>query len=263
MDQPIMREPQAITADTTMLGAYLPVPGFGVLPVNAFVIKAEQPVLIDTGMAPVGDAFLSALETVIDPADLQWIWLTHADADHTGSLSTLLARAPQAKVITTFIGLAKLGLQGFQVGNFHLLNPGQTLDLGDRTLGALTPATYDAPETTSLFDHRSRILFSSDSFGALLPGVAETAADVSSADLEQGQVAWATIDAPWIHGTDAAALDRVLKGVDDLNADWILSSHLPPARGLNRVMMDHLRKARTAPAFMGPDQAALEQMMAA
>jgi len=58
----------------------------GFLPVNAFVIKAREPVLVDTGMGIESDAFMKALESIIDPQDLRWVWLTHDDADHTGSI---------------------------------------------------------------------------------------------------------------------------------------------------------------------------------
>jgi flavorubredoxin len=39
----------------------------GFLPVNAFVIKAREPVLVDTGMGIDGEEFMKALESIIDP----------------------------------------------------------------------------------------------------------------------------------------------------------------------------------------------------
>ena len=42
----------------------------GFLPVNAFVIKTEEPVLVDTGMGIEGKEFMRALESIIDPLDL-------------------------------------------------------------------------------------------------------------------------------------------------------------------------------------------------
>jgi glyoxylase-like metal-dependent hydrolase (beta-lactamase superfamily II) len=47
--------------------------------------SAEEPVLIDTGVGVEGPDFLAALESIIAPEELRWIWLTHDDADHTGS----------------------------------------------------------------------------------------------------------------------------------------------------------------------------------
>jgi hypothetical protein len=42
----------------------------------------------------------------------------------------------------------------------------------------------------------------------------------------------------------------------------MLSTHLPPASGVNGVLFDMLHEAPDAPAFVGPDQEALEAMLA-
>ena len=76
--------------DIEVLPAHFPVPGAGLLPVNAFVIKAKEPVLVDTGMGIDSDEFMEAFKSVIDPQDLKWVWLTHDDADHTGNLQKIL-----------------------------------------------------------------------------------------------------------------------------------------------------------------------------
>jgi glyoxylase-like metal-dependent hydrolase (beta-lactamase superfamily II) len=82
--------------DVSVLADYLEVPGLGFLPVNAFVIHAAQPVVVDTGLGLPDRDFVAALADVIDPADVAWIWLTHPDRDHTGGLFALLdaARTP-------------------------------------------------------------------------------------------------------------------------------------------------------------------------
>ncbi len=78
--------------------------GFGNLAINAFVIHASEPVLVDTGAVRESDDFMTALRTVIDPADLRWIWLTHTDFDHIGSLHRLLEENERLRVITSFLG---------------------------------------------------------------------------------------------------------------------------------------------------------------
>jgi glyoxylase-like metal-dependent hydrolase (beta-lactamase superfamily II) len=238
------------------------VPGFGVLATNAFVIHASQPVLVDTGLAALSGDFMRTLESVIDPAAIRWIWITHADPDHVGNLAAVHAAAPNARIVTTFLGMAKMGLLGLPLDRAYLLNPGQALDVGDRRLAAIKPPTYDAPETTALFDPASRTLFSADSFGALLAEPVEAAAAVPADALRDGMVGWATIDAPWLHGTDPAAFGTALDGFRGLSPERVLSSHLPPAEGMLETMTAHLAAAIDAPAFVGPDQAALEAMMA-
>ena len=68
------------------------IPGLGFLPVNAYVVQAEQPLLVDSGLPTSRPDFLQALWAQIEPADLRWIYLTHPDRDHTGSLMEILQR---------------------------------------------------------------------------------------------------------------------------------------------------------------------------
>jgi len=262
MNTPMMFETRRVAPDTDALSAYLPLPGFGVLPVNAYVVHAPEPVLVDTGLSALRDGFLQALSGVVDPAELRWIWITHMDADHVGNLQAVLDRAPAARVVTTYLGMGKMGLLGLPVERAYLLNPGQKLELGTHRLEAVVPPTFDAPETTGLYDAGTRALFSADCFGALMPEPAESAAAIDPATLRDGMVSWATVDAPWLSLVEEGRLRGVLDRIGRLDPAVILSSHLPPAGGMTRTLLGHLDAARSAPPFEGPDQAALEQMMA-
>jgi hypothetical protein len=97
----------------------------------------------------------------------------------------------------------------------------------------------------------------------LLAAVPENAADLSDDELRQGQIFWATVDSPWLHKVDRGALARELDGFRKIEPSLVLSSHLPAAAG---SMMDRLTASLEsvpgAPPFVGPDQAALEQMLA-
>ena len=263
MDKPTMLEAKQCTPNITSLVSYIPVPGFGVLPVNAFVIKARQPVLVDTGMAALRPAFMQQLRSIIDPAELRWIWITHADMDHLGNLEAVLAESPNARVVTTYIGMAKMGLHSLPLDRLFLLNPGQSLDVGDRTLLAVKPPTYDAPETTGLFDHQSGTLISADSFGAILEQPADLASDIDPGKLREGGHTWASIDAPWLGMIDGAKFRAMLTSIEQLNVRTILSSHLPPAIDMSKTLLNNLAEAYSAPTFIGPDQQMLEKLMAA
>lgn len=262
MDQPVMFSTRTVSDDTTAIESYFPVPGFGILPVNAFVIRAAEPVLIDTGLAALREEFMDALRRAVDVESLRWIWLTHIDPDHVGNLEAVLAAAPRAQVVTTYLGMGKLNLRQLPTDRVHLLNPGQRLEAGDRSLLSVMPPTFDAPETCGAFDTRSRTLFSADCFGALLEAPAESAGAISQGALAQGAIAWATVDAPWLSLVDAGRFRISLEDIRRLEAEVVLSSHLPPARGMTDTLLGHLDAAREAPPFRGPDQAEMERMMA-
>jgi hypothetical protein len=263
MNEPTMFESRKATPDTTIINAYLPVPGFGVLPVNAFVVHAREPVLVDTGMAGLRTDFMHELESAIDPADLRWIWITHTDPDHVGSLATVLEAAPQARVVTNYLGMGKMGLLQLPLDRVYLINPGQSLNVGDRNLTAVAPPSFDAPETTGLFDHKSATLFSADCFGALMDAPAEWAADIEPQKLRDGCIAWATVDAPWLSMIDPGKFGQTLSTIEQFKPDTLLSCHLPPAKGLTKALLTNLADAQHAPRFVGPDQQALEKMVAA
>jgi len=248
-----------------VLTTAFPVPGFGLIPVNAFVVHGSEPILVDTGPVVESNDFMAALRSVIDPADIRWIWLTHTDFDHIGSLHRLLEENEQLRVITSFLGVGIMSLAApLPMDRVYLINPGQSVDVGDRTLTAVKPPAFDNPITVGLRDDRSGILFSSDCFGALLDEVPESAEDVSEEALHQGQVFWGTVDSSWLHKVDRAVFAADLERIRALNPTMVLSSHLPPARGSSTErLLDALAAVPDAPAFVGPDQAALEQLVGA
>lgn len=242
------------------------IPALGSLAINAFVLHGSEPVLVDTGTVAGRDEFMAALASVIDPSTLRWIWLTHTDFDHIGSLAGLLDANPDLRVVTSFLGTGIMGLSStpLPMERVHLVNPGESITVGDRTLTAWKPPLFDNPITTGFLDDRTRILFSSDCFGALLPAVPESADDLDVEVLQAGQVRWATIDSPWVHGVDRHAFGRALGEVRSLEPAMVCSSHLPPASGpLLDVFVDSLAATPDADHFVGPDQGALEAMMAA
>ena len=65
-----MENPYQVMQDIEILPSFFPVPTIGYLAVNSYVIKAKEPVLVDTGMGIESEQFIKALESVIDLQDL-------------------------------------------------------------------------------------------------------------------------------------------------------------------------------------------------
>jgi glyoxylase-like metal-dependent hydrolase (beta-lactamase superfamily II) len=257
-----------INSETTMFTSIVPVPGIGVLPINAFLIKGDQPILVDTGIAPERDEFLDALREIIDPSDLKWIWLTHSDRDHTGSLTALLDLAPNARVATHFItlGIMSAGWEPIPPERAYLVRDSSVLDVGDRKLVALRPPLFDNPGTVGFYDSKQKIVLSSDCFGAALPtaedALAEDVDSVTEQDLTAGQLLWGSVDAPWVHSIDEGIFGRTLSVFSEHKPESVLSTHLPPIRrNLDRHVKTMTMLPGSAP-FVAPDQAAIEAMMA-
>src|SRR5262249_7577439 len=138
----------------------------------------------------------------------------------------------ELRVITSFVGVGIMGLfDPLPMDRLYLINPGQTMSIGDRTLTAVKPPTFDNPITTGFRDDKTGVFVSSDSFGALLQNVPQSAADLSDEDLTQGQVFWATVDSPWLHKVDRAMFKQELDAIQQMQPSMVLSSHLPAAPG--------------------------------
>ena len=241
----------------------MPAPGFGILLINSYLIKSQQPVLIDTGMPVVKDEFLESLWSLIDPQDLRWIFLTHDDGDHTGAIDEVMAAAPQAKVITQFVGLTRLETaHHVDPKRFILVNPGQSFDVGDRELGVLRPPVFDSPATSAYFDPKSEMLFTADAFGAIIPEVAEEVGDVPASAYAEGFQIFNRLNHPWVALVDHKKFNVALEEIRKLGPKIIGSCHSPLARGRTE---SHLKAMAEIPVMAGPmplpDQAALEAIL--
>lgn len=258
-----MDKPYRATSDIDVLPATHPVPGFGFLPVNAFVIRAKEPVLVDTGLGEDRGEFLKALQSVIDPKELKWIWLSHDDSDYTGSLRQILDEAPGARLVVNFVGASRMGADWpVPMPRVYFLNPGESINVGDRTLTAVRPPLFDAPGVNGLYDDSSGAFFSIDSFGAIIPSMVEDAADVPEEDLGRGFHLWHSVDQPWVHLVDEGKFAKLLDEVREMNPKVILSGHLPPCRGMNEHCLKLMAALPSSEPFVGPNQADLEAMMA-
>ena len=256
-----------VGTDVTVFNDTLPIPGLGFLNANAFLLHAREPVVIDTGLGLPDRNFVRDLGSIMDPSDVRWIWLTHPDRDHTGGLFDLLDVAPRARLVTTFLGVGIMSTERpLPLDRVYLLNPGQSLDVGDRTLIGFRPPLFDNPATVGLYDDATGICFSSDCFGAPLAS-AELAAssdvgEIPAHALREGQLLWAAVDSPWIHTVDTDHYLDTLRPIQAMDPQAILSTHLPPAVGLTDKLLDTIAQAPNAEPFVGPDQAALIEMLA-
>jgi hypothetical protein len=86
--------------------------------------------------------------------------------------------------------------------------------------------------------------------------------DLKPEELREAQLLWATVDSPWVHVVDPAKYRATIEPLREMNPEIVLSTHLPPAVRMTDLMIDTITMAPDADPFVGPDQAALEQMLA-
>ena len=261
-----MDAPYQAAPDVHVLPTHLPIPGAGVvLPINAYVITAEEPVLVDTGIGMDSADFVDALASIVDLDALRWVWLTHDDADHTGSIQRVLEAAPNARLVTNALSALRMATWWpVPLERVHAIRAGDRLSVGDRTLRAVPPPLFDNPLSVGLLDEATGNLFSVDSFGALLPEATQDASEVPFEALAGGMAAWSLTDSPWVHLVDRDLFRGVLDGVRKLQPARILSSHLPAASGTSlERFLEVLEAVPDAEPAVPPNQEQFVHMLEA
>ena len=64
-----------------------------------------------------------------------------------------------------------------------------------------------------------------------------------SGDLRAAQLLWATVDSPWIHSANTDRYFETVRSLRDIDPDVVLSTHLPPATGIDDQLFDMLAEA--------------------
>jgi glyoxylase-like metal-dependent hydrolase (beta-lactamase superfamily II) len=260
-----MDAPYQAARDVQVLPVHMPLPGAGFLPVNAYLLMAEEPVLIDTGIGVDGEDFIEAVSSFVDPRQLKWVWLTHDDADHTGSIQRIMDLAPNARLVTHWLSALRMGMWWpVPLDRVHAIRFGDEIHVGDRTLTAVAPPLFDNPMSTGVLDRSTGAFFSVDAFGAILPEPTQDASDVPPEVLAGGMLGWAMSDSPWAHLVDRERFSQVLDRVRQLQPTRIFSSHLPAASGTSlEAFLEVLERVPDAEPDMPPDSEQFAQMIAA
>ena len=153
----------AIDWDRRLFDSLIPLPDG--TSYNAYLIEGStHTALLDT----VDPAMLDLLSKQLDGvATIDFIVSHHAEQDHSGAIPHVLARYPQAKVVTTPKAKALL------MDHLHLpedtfvpVADGEVLSLGDKTLRFIHTPWVHWPETMVTYLEEDQVLFSCDFFGA-------------------------------------------------------------------------------------------------
>ncbi|MER8182940.1 MBL fold metallo-hydrolase [Kitasatospora sp. NPDC094015] len=246
-----MRDSYQAGPDIQVIPSDLPIPGLGLQAVNAFLVRGAEPFLVDTGMPVDRAAFQEALWSLIDPADLRWVVVTHDDRDHTGSLPAILEAAPQARLITNPISLTRLG-EEFHIPGERVVtvNPGGTWKLPDRTISFHRPPTYDSPGTVALFDHSDGTLYSSDSFGTVVAEPAQHLSEIPEDEFFSGFSILNRAIAPWTAMAGEEKFRRGLAKIAGLRPARLLSAHGPTVEGRVDDLFAAMSEIPSLPAWL-------------
>jgi len=236
-----------------------------VVALNSMVIRAAEPVIIDTGMAEHRDQFLRDVFSLVDPDDVRWVYISHDDVDHTGNLNALMSLCPQATVVINWFMTERMG-RSLEVppSRWRWISDGESFDVGDRTLHAIRPPIFDSPTTRGLFDPTTGVYWASDSFATpmLVP-----VNDVAALDREFWTAGINTFDnyvSPWLSLVDDQRFQRTVDRIEALDPSAIVGCHTPVIRrAMVPTALATSRRSPTASYLPQPDHSVLLEIQRA
>lgn len=135
---------------------------------NAYVIKDEKNVLLDTVDSSVTMQFLENLETVLAGETLDYLVINHMEPDHCANIETLMKMYPNLKLIGN-VKTFQLYEQFYRLHDqdrYIVVKEGEELNIGKHTLKFFLTPMVHWPEVMMTYEMSQGILFSADAFGA-------------------------------------------------------------------------------------------------
>ncbi len=188
---------------------------------NAYLVLDEKVVLVDTVKHYLFEEMLSRITKIIDPAEIDYILSNHVEMDHSGSISRLIELAPKAKVITSTRGEKGLRRHFKKDWDFHVVNSGDNLKIGSRTLTFVHTPMVHWPDNMVTYIPEENLLFSNDAFGQ----------HIASSERFDDEIGWEIVkeEAAKYYGNIVMPYgDQVKKAMESLSRfsiDMICPSH--------------------------------------
>ena len=132
---------------------------------NAYLIIGDQTALVDTVKAEFFPEMLSQIESLVNPADIDYLVVNHLEMDHSGGLPRFMAVAPKAQIVATDNGIK--GLTRHYRGDWPLIKvkSGEELALGSKTLQFLEAYMLHWPDSMFTYVKEDRLFLPNDGFG--------------------------------------------------------------------------------------------------
>lgn len=132
---------------------------------NSYFIDAEKKTIVETSKENFKDEYLDKVKSVVDPKEIEYIVLNHTEPDHSGNLRHLLKIAPNAKVVGSRAAINFLKSMSDEKFDSIIVNHGDTLDLGNKTLRFIGAPFLHWPDSMFTYLEEEKILFTCDAFG--------------------------------------------------------------------------------------------------
>lgn len=192
---------------------------------NAYLIKDEKNILIDTVWEPLTEMFLERLRKVIDIKSIDYVVMNHAEPDHSGALIALMKEIPNATIIVSKNGQEIVKKYYHQDWNFKVVKTGDKINIGESDLIFVEAPMLHWPDSMFTYLTKKNILFSNDAFGQHFSSSNIFNDEVDEAEVSQEALKYyANILTPFSK--------FVIKKIDELKALNIPVDIIAPSHGI-------------------------------
>ena len=134
---------------------------------NSYLIREGKNVLIDTVDHKFSREFVQNLAAEIDLAAIDFVVINHAEEDHAGALTELMARIPGTPIYCTHNAIDSItGHHHHPEWNFQPVKTGDSLDIGNgKQLVFIETPMLHWPDSMMTYMTEDAVLFSNDAFG--------------------------------------------------------------------------------------------------
>ncbi|MBT4286304.1 MAG: FprA family A-type flavoprotein [Deltaproteobacteria bacterium] len=132
---------------------------------NSYLIIDEKVVLVDTVKPDKQQDLLDSISRIIDPSKIDYILSNHVEMDHSGAISHVLEKVPDAVVITSKKGEKGLRNHFKKDWNFKVVASGDSIKIGSKTLQFVATPMVHWPDSMMTYIPEDNLLFSNDAFG--------------------------------------------------------------------------------------------------
>jgi len=259
--------PTKIAADTWVIHQVQPALGQPLFVyLNSLVILGAEPMIVDTGTPANREQWLKDAFSLVEPADVRWVFLSHDDVDHTGNLDEVMSACPNATLVCNWAMIERhTNCFDFPLSRCRWVVDGESLDIGDRRLQALRPPVYDSPTTRGLFDPTTGVYWAVDTFATPLPDPTAGVGDLDPEFWRDGIALFALgAVSPWLSLVDEGKYGRYVDRVQHLDITTVAGCHTPVIEGpLIEQAFGHVRRLPAIDPPPLPDQSVLDQIIAA
>ncbi len=208
---------------------------------NAYLIKGEKNILIDTVKQPFFQEMLLRISSVIAPTDIDYIISNHSEMDHSGCLPQAIDTLQPDSIFASAKGVETLE-QHFGLKNITAVKDNKTMVFGDTELLFLETRMLHWPDSMFTYLPRKNILFSQDAFGMHLASTKRFADQLPAGIIDQeASKYYANILMPY--STQVIKLLDKIKSLE-LPIDMIAPDHGPLWRqDLDKILNQYYRWA--------------------